>query len=357
MIEVAILNSVIVFFAFLAGYYRSDHWLKFSFILIFLFLAFRYNYGNDYQAYLNLFYEVNKDSSLNIFDGYYREEPGWLLLCRIFKPLGFFAMVAFLSAFSCISYYVFIKKHLPHSYYWLAIFIYVFNPGFLLINMTQMRQFVALSIFLYAIDFIYKKDPIRYFLLILIASFFHSSALILLPVYLLFVKEFKIKSWGSIILLSIFFALFIFVGFISTYLSDFIIIYYPKYAIYEDVSKLNSGFGLVSIVVVFALIIFYASLQKGYNLILFKLSIISFYFIPLGFIVQLIGRVGSYPQSALLIVLPITFYEIKNNFVKGFIILVYIAITLLGFYGFFQSGPFSSPFSSYISIFSARKVY
>ena len=58
MITVAIFNMFAVFFAFLAGSRRDKFWLKVSFVVIFLFLALRYDYGNDYDAYLQGFLNI-----------------------------------------------------------------------------------------------------------------------------------------------------------------------------------------------------------------------------------------------------------------------------------------------------------
>ena len=118
MYTVLIMNILVVLTAYLAKYRQFKFGLKISFLIIFFFLALRYNFGNDYKGYLTDFLEFNnydKVSYFNIADFHY--EPGWLILCRIFKGPGFFAMVAFLAAFNCMAYYFLIHRYVPRRYY------------------------------------------------------------------------------------------------------------------------------------------------------------------------------------------------------------------------------------------------
>jgi hypothetical protein len=84
MIATIIMGIFAVSFAFLAKYKNFRYGLEISFSLIFLFLALRYNFGNDYSSYLDRFIDINKYSTVDYFDKFYRVEPGWIFLCRIF---------------------------------------------------------------------------------------------------------------------------------------------------------------------------------------------------------------------------------------------------------------------------------
>ena len=203
MFTVAILNIFVVFFAYQARHKRTEFFLKVSFGLIFLFLALRYNYGNDYSAYLKGFLEVNRVETIDYFDKYWHFDPGWIFLCRIFGPFGFFAMMAVLALFNCFVYYRFIRKYVPPAYYWFAVFFYVFNPYFMLVHSSAMRQSLAISLFIFSIDYIYKKDALRYFLCIGLAALFHTSALVLLPIYLLGVFDWKINKITAVSIFSL----------------------------------------------------------------------------------------------------------------------------------------------------------
>ena len=83
--------------------------LKLSLFVIFVFLALRYDYGNDYAGYYMRFLNLpNEDSILDIqyVRGY---EWGWEYLnytfYRLFGNNGFFIMVALLAAVHCFVLY------------------------------------------------------------------------------------------------------------------------------------------------------------------------------------------------------------------------------------------------------------
>ena len=103
MFTVLFINILAVFFAFSEDKKLIRHGLKISFFIIFLFLALRYDYGNDYAGYLDGFYEINKHSWIDYTNTkeLFHYEAGWVFLNRLFEPLGFFAMIASLAAFSC----------------------------------------------------------------------------------------------------------------------------------------------------------------------------------------------------------------------------------------------------------------
>ena len=84
MIQVIFLIIICLFLALLEikGF---NYGLKICFILIFIFSAIRYDYGNDFQSYLQS-YESIKGIDFNILvemDSHW--EPGWLILYFVFS--------------------------------------------------------------------------------------------------------------------------------------------------------------------------------------------------------------------------------------------------------------------------------
>ena len=61
--------------------------------------------------------------------------------------------------------------------------IFVLNPTLFLMNLSAIRQCLAMCLFIAAIPFILKRKIIPYIVLILLAFFMHKSAIILLPMY------------------------------------------------------------------------------------------------------------------------------------------------------------------------------
>lgn len=360
MITVAIFNIIFVFFAYLARYKNCEFFLKISFFLIFLFLALRYDYGNDYKAYLELFLDVNRYESIDYFDESVRTDPGWLFICRLFKPLGFFTMVTFLAAFNCVIYYRFIKKYVSPDYYWLSTFIYVFDITFMLIQSSTMRQSMAICLFIFSIDFLYKKDAIRYFFCIFIAILLHKSAIILIPVYFIGLFNWKLnKIVGHIILF--FFILLLTIGqLLLPSIVNFIDAYFVKYSHYTEVileTKRNTGLGVFYMSLMAFLVINYSRIQHNENNILFKIAIVSFMFVPFTSIIFLLERMQFYFSIVTIAVYPIILYNIKNIKYRIAIIIPIIFLALRGFYDFFQSEIWKVSFSVYHTIFSSPYWY
>ena len=70
-------------------------------------------------------------------------------------------------------------------------------------SFTQIRQYIAIAIFLCAIKYIEEKKPIKYVLLICIAAGFHKIALLYLPVYFIGYISFEKKTYTFLVLVSI----------------------------------------------------------------------------------------------------------------------------------------------------------
>lgn len=351
MIEVVIFNCVVIYLAYLAYELKSDRWLKLSVGLLFLALAMRYNYGNDYQRYLERFQDVN------FYNFEWNVEPGWIFLCILFKRLGFFAMIAFLAAFNCLVYYRFIKNNVPPRVYALSMFIYVFSPGFLLLHASAMRQSVAIALFILSLDYLFKKDALRYFALVGLAALFHTSALILLPVYLLGVYPIKITRLVATVVMLLY---IIIIGMADTFLpllNQFIGQYAEKYAVYEGAVQLGSGIGLL---VASIMLLVYTLLQKkqtGMIALLFTILIVGALIQPFQFAIQLVGRMAMYFEPVIMVVMPITYLTIRETTCRQLFLVVNILFILYVFLGFFQSDIFGPHYRDYKTILSAPELY
>jgi len=358
MLFVSIINIFIVFFAYLSDKSKNISWLKLSFIIIFLFSALRYGYGNDYFGYLEGFRNIRYTDS----DAHF--ELGWQYLNLLFQPFGFFAMTATLAAFNSYIYYRFLKKYVPSQYYWLALFLYVFNPYIMLLHLSAMRQALAISLFIYSIDYIYKKDLMRYALCIVLASMFHKSAIIYLPMYFVFAKNWRLKQVKGFIVFILFSLILILANKLTPYFNYVVINYFEEYNIYFGSSKLNSGFGLLMNVMIFVIILMYAvsenksERQKENNYILYNIAIANYFLYPLAFIVYLASRIGMYTAPAIIAIIPII---LNNNGAKDirklFLLLIVLATTLFSYYVFFNYTVYSQPYSEYKTIFSAPRIY
>ena len=161
--------------------------LEMAFITLMLFLSIRYGFGNDYETYLNSFREFTSYSyGLTEFEKWAslqdRGEYGFVILNKLFQPVGFFGFIIFLSFFSLYALYRLIKTYVPTNWYWFAVFILAFNPSFLIVGIAgAIRQWIAVTIFVLTFDHIKKKKILLAILVMIVASTIHKSALAVAP--------------------------------------------------------------------------------------------------------------------------------------------------------------------------------
>lgn len=356
MIVTIVLGVFAVIFAFLAKYKNIKYGLEISFSLIFLFLAFRYNFGNDYKSYYTDFIEITRTQKIDFYYGTYQRtiEPGWIILCRLFKPLGFYSLIAFISLIFCIVYYYLIKTYVPKNYYWLSVFIFIFNPSFLLIQLSAIRQSFAVILIIISYQYIIRRKFLLFIIFVSSASLFHASALIFLPAYLLGNSKVRINNLSAavIILLFIFFSLY---GNQSIpFFAEFIIKNFDRYNFYIIDEEINygSGLGLIYYIVLLIFTLYIGKYQKNENSIMCNISIISFIVISLGLIINMAGRLNYYFQPALLVVLPVIINYIKYKPIKVTLMLMILAFSLRTFYSFFNNSIWHNAYISYKTIFS-----
>ena len=90
----------------------------------------------------------------------------------------------------------------------LSIYVYI-TGGLFLVSMNGIRQVLAAAIIFTATKYLIEGNWIKYFLIVLLASTFHQSALILIPFYF-FVRY---KAWSKATLLLLVFSVVIVVGY------------------------------------------------------------------------------------------------------------------------------------------------
>lgn len=362
MKTVFILNVLAIFFSYLESRKILNHGLAFTFGLIFIFLALRYNFGNDYINYLDKFLAINSFStdSIGFFDQEYMEKA-WIYLNLVFGQLGFFSLVALLALFNCYVYYHVIKKYVPPRYYWFAVFLYVFEPSFMLTHLSAMRQSLAIGIFLLSLDYLFRKKPIGYFSLVFIASLFHSSALIVAPLYFLtIIKDSKYKLISLILLILYFLAFFledVFPSHISSILGS--IDTFERYGIYlnQDSVEINTGFGILYSTLLFLLLFYYERLEAHRNSILLTISLINLIFVPLSLFVPMLSRISMYFSIINILSFPHLIAAIRKPILTKITMGAIIFMTIYNLIIFFKSPIFHESYTQYQTIFSAPSLY
>lgn len=141
-----------------------------------LLVGFRYETGADWGTYKEYYMSVLSGSNLDLEFGY-----AFLNEIIAFFSLNyqsFFIVVAFIQIGLV---YIFFEQH-RNILFWGILLFFIAGP--FLSSLNVIRQSIAFFVFLFSLQFIIKKDWRRYLVSIFVAFSFHSSSIILLPLYL-----------------------------------------------------------------------------------------------------------------------------------------------------------------------------
>lgn len=177
---------IIVFFGLLdLNIKLSDHQRNnLCTILYFIFviqIGLRWETGTDWNTYLENFNSTT-DSSIVLINALTGIEIGYgffvLLIKKIFNNYSFFLLIHAVVFYWLI--FLVIKKY-STNYFITILFFYSTTLGLIGAN----RQLLALAICLLSLNFIFKKRLVPFFLTVLGAALFHTSAIIFSSYYFL----------------------------------------------------------------------------------------------------------------------------------------------------------------------------
>ncbi len=307
--------------------------------------------GTDFHNYLEYYNYILEHGKIGAF--FKKTEIGWEMLNYLFGKNAipseiFFGLVA------GIIWFFFIQGSYKFQFLLPLMFFGILTNGFFFWTMSGLRQSIAIGIFFYAIKYIIEKKPWHYALSIVIASLFHTSALIMLPVYLLGKLQFNKK----VVLYLFLFSLFLVGNYQSIHevFSDYISMlvtklgfsaytgYLESQKLTANLSRMGSGLGVVLRIAMFLYILYmsekvikrYPEL-KIYFILFFIMAIVNNIF----FSVELIGRVMNYFAFCYAITFAGTIYLssskkekiISSIFIIAYLILFIKKIYLLGLMG------------------------
>lgn len=286
----------------------------FAVFILFIFAAFRGN-GYDWASYENIYKNIHSGV---IQSGATFVEYGFLLLCYIsptYKVL--IAMTAGLSIYLTLSgVYKFSCNYFP------LLALILFCTTFLLPTyMGQIRQGIAIGLTTWAIYENYINKRKLAITLVILAAFFHVSALLALAIIFIPRKQYSIKMY--FILLVTFFVISNFLMPIFSNLLQFrqfgIIQKLIVYAITE-----NEEFGLTSTIIIRILTFLLAvGLNRQREPAISYVCNIYFYgiiiYLLFGFLPQLGGRGALYFVIYEMILVPFIVSKLKNKFILFFL--------------------------------------
>lgn len=270
----------------------------------------RYNVGADYKGYTNFFYYMLYNPNSKIIGNF---EIGFKLMTKLIQSVTSNPIWLFITISIIISFFVFkaIYNESPNPP--LSIFLYV-SMQFYFYSMNGMRQFIAMSIFMFSIKYIKNRKIIPFLLLNLIGVTFHSSSILFIPLYFLY--NIKLTPKVSVLLL---FICTIFANYIYKYL--LMIVLNTKYATYIG-SKYDTGTHgyIVMFIQIFILIFalfWYRKREKNkenksYNFYCI-LQLFATYFSCIDGLLPLLSRLRISFSLPSIILIPMSLELIKNK--------------------------------------------
>jgi hypothetical protein len=173
----------------------GQKYTKSFYVILFLFFwltsGLRFETGIDYFAYQEIYDQTN--TFMQAFEyGKISEIPaelGYLLLNSLFKTIGteinvMFLFISFITSFLLFNSF----KTYVNEYKFVALLIY-FSFVYFTLDMSGVRQAIAVNIILYSFRYIQRKNIYKYIVFVILASFFHASAVIGVIFYWLFNKK------------------------------------------------------------------------------------------------------------------------------------------------------------------------
>lgn len=294
------------------------------FVLLFLVSALRINTGNDYPTYIERFHDIH-------YGVYVVTEKGFNQVIKFIY--WFFNSECYLYAFALfggLTIAVFLIGMYKQSDSFVLTFFLFMAFGMYYQTFNTVRYYFALAIVLYAHKFITDKKYISFIITIFIASLFHKSTLVCIPVYIL--ATIPWKRWQAILLAVISPLGLLF----RNNLMDLFVRLYPSYQFEEEYlagGQLSIINVLRSLGILALCLIFWKDAIKDNkkNRFYFYLNYAAlivyafFYFIPF------VSRIGYYLNISNILLIPAVIKSIKDDRKRRLITAVVVIAGVLYF--------------------------
>ena len=283
--------------AFFSACKSKNQWMRYigislSILIPSIFAGIRYNVGTDYQNYWWTFEQLDHVSFEWILtdSSHFNMDRGFLIVSKIFR-LGFNSKCVF-AIWGAIILTIFVLTiYNQYREYDITLMYLTFVLMYYYSSFNILRQILALVIVFYSLKYVRSNQLIKYLILVLIATTFHFSALLVLPIWFLWDHKLN-KSINLVKKWMICLAAIIAVGMwqsILKLLANFNISAILKYTGYfEKNNHMNMSF-LIKVVLTLFFIILQTRFQKKDDKLVFLTSL----FI-LGTIIEYTGYYSSF---------------------------------------------------------------
>ena len=338
-----------------------------SFVVVTAFLAFRYQWGNDYCNYLEWFQEITEYGFLDIFSDQslsYRGDFLWSFFYLLFRPVGFFGFVIVLSIFENWVVFRIISNHVDKKYYWIAMFFYIFTTETFAVGASMMRQYFCICCFMIVVELMLNRKLILSIIIIIACSFVHHSnifTLTFLPIFYINIKS-KVLSRSYYLIFAVLFLLWdniptyfisdTITNSLSAFLSDDMSDYYLHYSQGKK-TVADTGLGRIFSYIVLATIIYVLPKASKEHQSILWIFVLGYFFTPLTRFIPMIHRYALYCMIFSCVIWPLLLKYLKS---KPYIIALTVGqmiIILKSFSDFFHAPVWIEGFMKYHTIFEA----
>lgn len=177
--------------------------------------------------------------------------------------------------------------------------------GFYNFNFSGLRQAIAFAIVFYSFLFIVDRKLIKFIITIIVASLFHTSALVFIPAYFLF--DFKITKLKIILMIFVDVIIYIFKVPIYGFINSF---FYEEYGIVLTNSYL---WMIMCLIILMFCLLYYKRIVSDNKSILYNLVIIGTAIMLLSPIANNILRVANYYYMFIILLIPEVISYIKST--------------------------------------------
>lgn len=284
--------------------YQKQLYFRFlPYIIMFVFMAIRYDYG-DGKSYRMMFTYLH--NGINIKD----IEPLYVWVNRILP--SFDAVVIVTSLVYVFLFYYVLSKVLTYEQRGLALLVMVLHPYILMIDMSAIRQSIAIAIVFCGVYIANRYKCTLFIPFCLVATLFHKSAIILLPIVFLFEKRHFSKKVKWILFSGTVFFLIAapkLVKVIESILTA-LKLNTNNYLAYLYSGYTNGNFAVVLSLLIMLFFMLYDDEVEKENAIYVKLSIIAMIMEALQGSIQSLGRIEMYFLPFFIISVPLI---VKNT--------------------------------------------
>lgn len=154
-----------------------------SLLIPILLASLRFSVGTDYNTYVSLYNNLSSLSLAEFINADSTLEITFFALAKLSAfitgdPTFFFAVSSFITM---LFFYLGLKRlNIKHKALVYFLFLLIIFP----LTLNLVRQGIAISICFYAFTFMIERRPWQYILWVLVAGLFHTTAFLLLPIYL-----------------------------------------------------------------------------------------------------------------------------------------------------------------------------